>query len=273
MTRLFAGSSNQFMLFPFPAPPGNGPIDPARYSAEIRFGSGVSYTFMDVIRRRANSPNVLFTPGQDKGSDLLKYLTALLEMARDLIASEERLMKINAPAVVIGDIRGNLQPMLTIEELLCPTAPVLQENLVFLGNYISPKGQHNVEVLCFLMALKIQAPNQILLLRGYNENIKEAKGILERECQKKYGEVAPQVYALLTSVLEKLPFAVIIDESILCLHSGVPKTARRVIMLTDIPCSLPNIEDNATAFEVSPTCALCATFPNFCSAGGQHDSD
>ena len=193
--------------------------------------------------------NVLFTPGE--GSVLVNHLTNLINIGKDLLDLEARLMKINAPAVVIGDLQGNLASVMTINQLLCPTIPVLQNNIVFLGNYISPSGSHNVEVLCFLIAIKIQAPNKVMLLRGYNENMTQAKQILQKECTEKYDDVAPQVLALLCDLLEKLPFAALIDESIICMHSGVPKTANRLSMLADIPNPLRNIEDCHTAYEVS----------------------
>lgn len=234
----------------------NQPIDTLFYSAEIRFGTGISYSFIDVIRKRATMTNVLFTPGQDKGEVLVKYMANLLDMAKVLLKNEDRLMKINAPVEVIGEIRGNLAAVITIEKLLCPTVPVLQSNLVFLGNYICPKGVHNVEVLCFLLALKTQSPNKVILLRGHNESVKEASRILLKECESKYGNVGKQVCSLLCSVLEMMPFAVIIDESILCLHSGLPvksAAASNVNMFADIPSPLSNVEDNAVALEVAHT--------------------
>ncbi len=233
----------------------NQSIDALYYSAEIRFGTGISYSFIDVIRKRANMSNVLFTPGQDKGEVLVKYMANLLEMARVLVKSEERLMKINAPVDVIGDLKGSLPAVMAIEKLRCPTVPVIQSNLVFLGNYICPKAANNVEVLCFLLALKTQSPNKVFLLRGHNESNKEATRILLKECEAKYGSVARQVCSLLVSVLEVLPFAVIIDESILCLHSGPPivSAGNQVTMIADIPSPLANVEDNAVALEVGNT--------------------
>lgn len=231
----------------------NQPIDTLFYSAEIRFGTGISYSFIDVIRKRSTMTNVLFTPGQDKGEVLVKYMSNLLDMAKILLKSEDRLMKINAPVEVIGEVRGNLGAVITIEKLLCPTVPVLQSNLVFLGNYICPKAVHNVEVLCFLLALKTQSPNKVFLLRGHNESVKEASRILLKECESKYGNVAKQVCSMLTSVLEWMPFAVIVDESVLCLHSGLPvkSAANNVSVLTEITSPLANVEENAIALEVT----------------------
>ena len=72
-------------------------------------------------------------------------------------------MKINAPAVMIGDILGNLRSALTIQTLLAPSVPVIPTTMVFLGNYLG-SGDQSLDVLCYLYALKLQAPDKVMFI-------------------------------------------------------------------------------------------------------------
>lgn len=127
-----------------------------RYSAEYRFGEGcVSRIFLEQIRRTRQ----VFDSETDE-DDCFQYLFNLFEGIKDVFSAESRLMKINAPAVVIGDILGNLDSALCIQTLLCPSVPVIPTTMVFLGNYIGT-GPHSLEVLCYLYALKLQSPDKV----------------------------------------------------------------------------------------------------------------
>ena len=129
-----------------------------RYSAEYRFGDGcVSSIILEQISR---SHKVC-----EDVADINRcshYLIALFEGIKDVFTAETRLMKINAPAVVMGDILGNLDSVLTIQTMLCPSVPVIPTTMVFLGNYLG-NGSHSFEVLCYLYALKLQSPDKVCI--------------------------------------------------------------------------------------------------------------
>ena len=197
----------------------------------------------------------LITKGADISQEDFKCIQNLCKCITELFTVEERLMKINAPCTVIGDILGNMAPVETIYRLICKSVPVLQSNIVFLGNYISSNGNDNLEVIAFIFSLKVQMPNKVILLRGFNENVKEAQRILLPECKRKYGdiEIAQLVCDAIVEAFTRMPFCVIIDESILCLHSGIPsKSSGNKIMnfFENIPNIIENIEDCFPAYEV-----------------------
>ena len=70
--------------------------------------------------------------------------------------------------------------------------------------------------------------------------------MLEQRCVETFGE---RFWCLLAETLDKMPFAVLIDEVIFCAHSGVPKS-NRLALLLDIPPILRKVEDCPIAFEV-----------------------
>lgn len=91
----------------------------------------------------------------------------------------------------------------------------------------------------------------MILLRGFNENHSTASTILKPKCIKLFKEKGDHLWEQLAQTLDMMPFAVLIDEAVICMHSGVPKSnTNRLVMMLDIPLRLRNIEDCPLAFEV-----------------------
>lgn len=227
-------------------------ITPMRYSAEFVFGIGsICNMFVDVIRdtyRKNDSAGLM--ANAEEAPSFARYLKTLCENVSDLLLGEDRMIKINAPAYVVGDILGNLDSLLTMERLLWQSIPVLPINIIFLGNYIGPN-KNCVEVISYLFALKMLLPAKVILLRGFNE-CKECSANMINECIQKYGnEIGRFIWESINDVFEKLPFAAVVDESILCVHSGIPKLSGRIAKFLEIPEEISNVEKECPlAFEV-----------------------
>ena len=50
-----------------------------------------------------------------------------------MMNQENKLVKTNSPAIVVGDVLGNLHDLLQLEQLLWQSFPVVPESLIFLG--------------------------------------------------------------------------------------------------------------------------------------------
>ena len=61
---------------------------------------------------------------------------------------------------VIGDIHGNLEDLLTLENHLWPSLPV-GPNLLFLGDYVD-RGAWSVECALYVLALKVLFPHKVM---------------------------------------------------------------------------------------------------------------
>jgi len=95
---------------------------------------------------------------------------------------------------------------------------------VFLGNYID-RGKNSLEVICILLALKLKFPESIYLLRGAHEDkqVNQDEG-LGLECHQRLNEDIGDpnsVFQNLNKVFEYLPLAAVINQKILCIHSGI----------------------------------------------------
>lgn len=154
----------------------------------------------------------------------LQYLKILCQNVISLFESEDRLIKINSPAYVIGDICGNLEDLLTIGQIIWKEVPVVANNYVFLGNYVS-FGKWQIESVMYLFSLKIIEPNKFFLIRGTNE-IREAQNErngLHEECLDKYGkDLGEEVWNAVNEAFDRLCLACLIDDSVLCINNTVP---------------------------------------------------
>ncbi|XP_075588482.1 uncharacterized protein LOC124494289 isoform X3 [Dermatophagoides farinae] len=184
----------------------------------------------------------------DERSIFAKYLNVLCSKLANMLSHEEKLIKVNAPAFVFGNIDGNLDRLMRMNKLFFQSFPILVENLIFLGNYSGTKYGFGIECLVYLFSMKLVQPNKVHLLRGQNECLvlsntnnknksssrskKKLIGMNEttimqqplwNECYQKYGKQYGQIIGeTLAKIFALLPIIIIVDENIACVHSGIP---------------------------------------------------
>ena len=183
---------------------------------------------------------------------LFNYLQVLGSDLESFFASEDRLVKVNSPAFVFGDINANLDDLLTFEKILWQPLPIVSAHYVFLGNYVD-KGQWGIECAIYLLSLKLISPMKFILLRGNQESrSSQSENTFQNECISKYGDKhGVKIWELMNSIFDKMPISAIIDESIFCSHSGVPKRVHKTEEFDKVSTDLKNPEKDRIAGEVS----------------------
>jgi len=144
--------------------------------------------------------------------ETLQELLKLLPIINEIFDSESAVLKLNDdPIIIVGDIHGNLAALNTI------ISQRKAEKMLFLGDYID-RGVQGVEVLHALFKLKIAETDNIFLLRGNHEDKHMSKhyGFLD-EINHDYTAIE-----LLQQTFEKMPIAAIVNDSLFCVHGGIP---------------------------------------------------
>lgn len=175
---------------------------------------------------------------------VFELITRLCSKMEKLFAKEPRILQIESPCTVMGDIHGNLTDLRTYERALWPRAPVcVSSQYLFLGDYVD-RGDYSVECVLYLFAMKLIAPQRFFLLRGNHEVAAIQKQYtFGRECELKFGSFGRQLWRSFNKVFDLMPIAAIIDKQIFCAHGGIPKTQQELkVLAREIPKPLDNPE-------------------------------
>jgi diadenosine tetraphosphatase ApaH/serine/threonine PP2A family protein phosphatase len=140
----------------------------------------------------------------------------LLRDAERQFAAEPAQLDLFGNFVVVGDIHGSIDDVLTIFSTFgYPPA----RDYIFLGDYVD-RGENSIEVVVVLFALKLLFPDRIYLLRGNHEcaSISRRYGF-HRECIDFFGTTC--AHERFCDVFAQIPLAAVVNGSIFCVHGGL----------------------------------------------------
>lgn len=160
-----------------------------------------------IISKLTKAPPDLLTP--DEANDVLEH-------AKQLFIKEENCIKLQSPIIVVGDIHGQLYDL---HEIFRIEPPPPESQYLFLGDYVD-RGYYSLEVLMYLLCLKIKSPSRVHMLRGNHEScsITQTYGFYN-ECTVKYHDTF--VYQKCCELFNYLPLAAIIDDRVFGVHGGL----------------------------------------------------
>lgn len=159
-----------------------------------------------------------------------EHILALAVEATNVLMTQAMVLRVDAPVKVFGDIHGQYQDLMRFFDLWGTpdeNGDIESYDYLFLGDYVD-RGNHSLETVCLLMALKIRFPDKIHLLRGNHEDkwINNAFGFAD-ECSNRLGEDPTDhdsVYNKINDFFDWLPLCAVIEDRIVCLHGGIGST-------------------------------------------------
>ena len=158
-------------------------------------------------------------------------LLPVLRAAEEVLLREPQVLRVREPAVIVGDLHGDLEAALKI------TGRYLDSyNLVFLGDYVD-RGNFSLETASYLLALKLVHPRRVFLLRGNHESIlvNQSYGFYYELARKMSGK-AFELLVRFNEVLSTLPYAALLKPyRLLLIHGGIPSTVPSLREIARLP--------------------------------------
>ena len=125
--------------------------------------------------------------------------------------------------ILVGDLHGDLQSLALILQR-SGFLNDLSSIIIFLGDY-GDRGKESVEVYCVILYLKTRYPDRVILMRGNHEGPDSMPFYphdLPDQFSIKFGSAGQLIYMKLRSLFDLMYHGVILENSYLILHGGVP---------------------------------------------------
>ena len=175
-------------------------------------------------------------------------------------------------AIVIGDLHGDLETLAQILNASEFTQKVEHGDhslLIFLGDY-GDRGIFSPEVYYVVLSLKASFPEHVILLRGNHEgpdDLLASPHDLPVYLHNKFGNKSNEAYAKLKGLFSQLHNAVLVKDSCVLLHGGVPSMAKSVDDLAYAHLKHPQESHLEEILWSDPQEGLKGTYPSPRGAG------
>mmetsp|Transcript_23916 Transcript_23916/g.43885 ORF Transcript_23916/g.43885 Transcript_23916/m.43885 type:complete len:680 (-) Transcript_23916:151-2190(-) len=154
-------------------------------------------------------------------------LVAMAAEAQQVLASQPILVEASQPAVIFGDLSGQLRDLLLLLSSTGLPKAGAGPDFVFLGNWAGD-GAHQLEVVAIMLALKVTFPDRVWLIRGTNEDMDSVlrpTGFLQH-CVERLGQDAGfRCFLAVQQACNWLPLACTVGSTALALHGGIGSAA------------------------------------------------
>ncbi|XP_074289645.1 serine/threonine-protein phosphatase BSL3 [Silene latifolia] len=162
----------------------------------------------------------------------------LCDSAERIFASEPSVLQLRAPIKIFGDLHGQFGDLMRVfDEYGAPSTAgdIAYIDYLFLGDYVD-RGQHSLETITLLLALKVEHPHNVHLIRGNHEaaDINALFGF-RIECIERMGE-RDGIWAWhrFNRLFNWLPLAALIEKKIICMHGGIGRSINHVEQIESI---------------------------------------
>ncbi|KGN48053.1 serine/threonine-protein phosphatase BSL3 isoform X1 [Cucumis sativus] len=162
----------------------------------------------------------------------------LCDSAEKIFSSEPSVLQLKAPIKIFGDLHGQFGDLMRLfDEYGAPSTAgdIAYIDYLFLGDYVD-RGQHSLETITLLLALKVEYQQNVHLIRGNHEaaDINALFGF-RIECIERMGE-RDGIWAWhrINRLFNWLPLAALIEKKIICMHGGIGRSINHVQQIENI---------------------------------------
>ncbi|KAJ6802742.1 serine/threonine-protein phosphatase BSL1-like protein [Iris pallida] len=156
----------------------------------------------------------------------------LCATAEQIFMQEPTVLQLKAPVKVFGDLHGQFGDLMRLfDEYGFPSTAgdITYIDYLFLGDYVD-RGQHSLETIILLLALKIEYQENIHLIRGNHEaaDINALFGFRLECIERLGGSDGIWVWTRFNQLFNYLPLAALIEKKIICMHGGIGRSINSV---------------------------------------------
>ncbi|BFG34940.1 hypothetical protein CerSpe_212140 [Prunus speciosa] len=162
----------------------------------------------------------------------------LCDSAERIFSSEPSVLQLRAPIKIFGDLHGQFGDLMRLfDEYGSPSTAgdIAYIDYLFLGDYVD-RGQHSLETITLLLALKVEYAHNVHLIRGNHEaaDINALFGF-RIECIERMGE-RDGIWAWhrINRLFNWLPLAALIEKKIICMHGGIGRSINHVEQIENL---------------------------------------
>ncbi|XP_059625132.1 serine/threonine-protein phosphatase BSL3 isoform X1 [Cornus florida] len=162
----------------------------------------------------------------------------LCDSAERIFTSEPSVLQLKAPIKIFGDLHGQFGDLMRLfDEYGSPSTAgdIAYIDYLFLGDYVD-RGQHSLETITLLLALKVEYPHNVHLIRGNHEaaDINALFGF-RIECIERMGE-RDGIWAWhrINRLFNWLPLAALVEKKIICMHGGIGRSINHVEQIENL---------------------------------------
>ena len=176
----------------------------------------------------------------------------LLNEVKPILENENSLIRIRSPCKIFGNLYGDYNDLMRYFESFGNPSDDNQMGdinvmqYIFLGDFCD-RGFYSLEIIFLLFALKVKYPNFIYLIRGHHEDINiNINYGLNEECKQKIKcdeDTSIIIFNKINEIFNYLPFGILVDNSILCIHSGIGSTINTLNDINNIKRPINIIHD------------------------------
>ncbi|KAF7070219.1 hypothetical protein CFC21_075760 [Triticum aestivum] len=162
----------------------------------------------------------------------------LCDSAERIFSSEPSVIKLKAPIKIFGDLHGQFGDLMRLfDEYGAPSTAgdIAYIDYLFLGDYVD-RGQHSLETITLLLALKVEYPQNVHLIRGNHEaaDINALFGF-RIECIERMGERdGIWTWHRVNRLFNWLPLAALIEKKIICMHGGIGRSINHIEQIENL---------------------------------------
>lgn len=168
-------------------------------------------------------------PPVNRGFFLDSYeVGELCYTAEQIFMHEPTILQLKAPVKIFGDLHGQFGDLMRLfDEYGFPSTAgdITYIDYLFLGDYVD-RGQHSLETITLLLALKIEYPDHVHLIRGNHEaaDINALFGF-RLECIERMGDRdGIWAWTRFNQLFNWLPLSALIERKIICMHGGIGRS-------------------------------------------------